>query len=422
MFTAINRKAKRWVIRQIKRRPVVLISDTTLRDGAQMPGIHLHEGGKLEIAAALADAGVHSIDLGFPASGPAEVKVIQRIAATVKGPILSALARTKRSDIDCAAEALAEGAVYKKAVTLFIGTSPMHRKHKHEMTKAQVIATAVDSVAYATESFEVISFGAEDASRTEPEFLHEIYEKVIEAGATSIGFTDTVGILTPRKASDAVTRIAQSVPSIDSALLGVHFHNDLGLATANSLAAVAAGANIVQGTVNGIGERAGNVAIEEVVLALTLHRDEFGRSVHVRPQALSSLSEMVARHTGIAPAADKPAVGANIFRTEAGIHQDGLLKHPETYLPYQPELVGAGPIELVLGPSSGKSAVRHHLENNGIKATDDLVGRLVARLKSGIANPDDEELTEVMGVLKDHLTLSVGEEIAAAASQSTVSD
>ncbi len=361
MFTAINRKAKRWVIRQIKRRPIVLISDTTLRDGAQMPGIHLSEEGKLEIAAALAGAGVHSIDLGFPASGPAEVRMIQRIAAEVSGPILSALARTKRSDIDCAAEALADAATYKKAVTLFIGTSPMHRKHKHQMTKAQVIETAVDSVSYATESFELISFGAEDASRTEPEFLNEIYEKVIEAGATSIGFADTVGILTPTKASDWIKRISDNVRSIDSALLGVHFHNDLGLATANSLAAVSAGANMVQGTVNGIGERAGNVAIEEVVLAVTLHPDEFGRKVHVRTESLSSLSELVARHTGIAPAPDKPAVGTNIFRTEAGIHQDGLLKHPETYLPFQPDLVGAGPVQLVLGPSSGKSAVRHHL-------------------------------------------------------------
>jgi 2-isopropylmalate synthase len=263
MFSAINRKVKRFVLRQQKKRPLVLISDTTLRDGAQMHGVRLDPAGKVAIARALAEAGVHSIDCGFPAAGDAEREGVRRIAASVRGPVLSALSRTHRADIDLAADVLSAVSPLKRAITLFIGTSPLHRRHKHEMTKAQIIKTAVDAVTYAQNAFEIISFGPEDASRTEPDFLYEVYEAAIQAGALSIGFTDTVGILTPTKAADMVKRIQDNVPSMDDAMLGVHFHNDLGLATANSLACVQAGANIVQGTINGIGERAGNTPLEK---------------------------------------------------------------------------------------------------------------------------------------------------------------
>lgn len=406
MFSLVNRKAKQWVIKQIKRRPVVLISDTTLRDGAQMPGIHFDVEARITVARALADAGVHSIDIGFPAAGVKELQTIQSITKQVKGPVLSVLARTKDSDIAAAGEALSGYPIHKRVVTLFLGTSKLHREHKHQLSKSEIIKTATDAVLHAQECFQLISFAAEDASRTEPEFLHLVYEEVIQAGATSIGYADTVGVLTPAGAKRAVAQIGECVPSIDSALLAVHFHNDLGLATANALAAVEAGADIVQGTINGIGERAGNVAIEEVVLALTLHKDEYKKTVDMKPQSLFELSRLVSQAAQWWPADNKPVVGRNMFRTEAGIHQDGLLKNRETYLPFPPELIGAGPVELVLGPTSGSSAVRHHLQRNGVQPTEDLVRRLLNHIKGDVLlSEEDEEVSETMAILRDHLSL-----------------
>lgn len=383
MFTALNRTIKRAVLRQQKKKPVVMISDTTLRDGMQMPGVRLDTSQKVTIAKALAEAGVHSIDCGFPAAGPQELEAIKRIARSARGPVLSVLSRSRKEDIDLAAEALAAVSPFKKAITLFIGTSPLHRRHKHQMSKAQIVDTASKAIEYAQGAFEMISFGPEDASRTEPEFLYEVYEAAIAAGALSIGFTDTVGILTPRKAADAVKRIQDNVKGIDDAMLGVHFHNDLGLATANSLACVEAGANMVQGTVNGIGERAGNVAIEEVVLALVLHHDEYRRKVSVNPAALFALSRLVQELTGVETPANKAVVGRNLFRTEAGIHQDGLLQNMDTYTPFPPELIGAGPVQIVLGPNSGRAAVRHHLQASGVDASDEAVEQVLVRLKDG---------------------------------------
>ena len=398
MFSAINRKVKRWAIRQYKKRPLVLLSDTTLRDGAQMPGLRLMVEGRVRIAAALARAGVHSIDAGFPAAGAAEVDAVRQVVRAVNGPIFSVLARALPGDVDLAADALQDVSPLKKAVTLFIGTSPLHRRDKLRMDRPGVIDAVVRAVEHAQSAFELISFGAEDASRTEPEFLHRVYAEAIAAGATSIGFTDTVGILTPDRAADAVKRIQDQVTNIDDAMLAVHFHNDLGLATANALACIQAGANIVQGTVNGIGERAGNLAIEEVVLAMTLHPDQYGKEITARPEALHGLSRVVAEVTGVEPAANKPIVGRNIFRTETGIHQDGLLKHPDTYLPFRPEVVGAGPVELLLGRQSGRRAVRHQLQNSGFEPTEEHVRLVLAYLKGDSFSPD--EAAEIEGFLE----------------------
>jgi 2-isopropylmalate synthase len=383
MFSAINRKVKRMVLRYQKAKPLVRVSDTTLRDGLQTPGVHLEIHEKVRVAEALADAGIHSIDCGFPAAGPADVEAVRSIAACVDEPVLSVHARTKREDIDAAAEALSNVSPFKKAITLFIGVSPLHREFKHEMTKSQVIDAIVKAVEYAQPEFEIISFGPEDASRTEPDYLIEVYREAIAAGALSIGFTDTVGILTPDKAADAVKRIQDRLPNIDDAMLAVHFHNDLGLATANALACVKAGVNIVQGTINGIGERAGNTALEELVTVLTLHREEFGRAVTVDPSKLYALSRLVAQLTGFQPAPNKAVIGRNIFRTETGVHQSAILKKRETYMPFPPELVGAGPVELGLGPNSGRSAVRYHLEAAGLEPSDEHVQMVLNLLKNG---------------------------------------
>ncbi len=389
MFSAINRQVKRMVLRYQRARPLVRISDTTLRDGLQTPGLHLEPAQKVIIAKALAEAGVHSIDCGFPAASQSEFDGVRAIGAAVDGPLLSAHSRTKREDIDRSAEALAGVSPFKRAITLFIGISPLHRQYKHEMSKAQVVRAIVEAIEYASSSFELISFGPEDASRTEPEFLHEVYRTAIEAGALSIGFTDTVGILTPDKVADSIKRIQDCVPNIGDAMIGVHFHNDLGLATANALAAIKAGAHMVQGTINGIGERAGNTAIEEVVVALTLHQEEFGRVVGVDPGKLYSLSRLVADLTGFHPAPNKAVVGRNMFRTETGVHQNGQLKHACMYMPFPPELVGAGPVELVLGPNSGRSAVRYHLEAAGLEPSDEHVQLVLNYLKNGTHKPSD---------------------------------
>lgn len=389
MFSAINRTIKRMVLRQQKAKPIVRISDTTLRDGLQTPGVRLGVPERVAIARALADAGIHSIDIGFPATSPVEAAAARQIARSVKGPILSVLARTKKEDVELAAEVLSGVSPFKRAITLFVGTSPLHREHKHQMTRKQVLDTISSAIDAAHKHFEVISFGPEDASRTEPDFLIEVYREAIKAGAISIGFTDTVGILTPKKAADTIKMIQDRVPNMDDAMLGVHFHNDLGMATANSLACVEAGANMVQGTINGIGERAGNTPIEEVVLALTLHKDQYRKDVSVDSTALLGLSKLVAELTGFHPATNKAVVGKNIFRTETGVHQDGLLQHPDTYMPFPPELIGAGPVEIVLGRNSGRAAVRHHLEAAGMEASEEHVRLVMDYLKTENHNPED---------------------------------
>ncbi len=405
MFSLINRRIKRMVLRHQKAKPMVMISDTTLRDGLQTPGVRLSAEQRLQIAKALGEAGVHSIDCGFPAAHPSEVEAIKLVAKHVKGPVLTCLSRTKPEDVDLAAEALAGVSPFKKAVTLFIGTSPLHRDQKLGMSRAQVIKTMVSAIERAGRNFEMISFGPEDASRTEPDFLHEVYREAIDAGAMSIGFTDTVGIMTPTKAVEAIQRIQDSVPNIDDAMLGVHFHNDLGLATANSLACVKAGANMVQGTVNGVGERAGNVAIEEVVAALVLHNDEYRREVGVDPTKLFALSGLVAELTGFRIADNKPVVGRNMFRTEAGIHQNGMIKHTATYMPFPPELIGAKPVEFVLGPNSGRAAVRHALEATGFVVTDEAVRMVLDIIKHGKHDPGDQpEIAQFMDRIRPFMS------------------
>jgi 2-isopropylmalate synthase len=390
----------------------VLISDTTLRDGVQMPGVRLRPEQKVTIAQALADAGIHSIDCGFPAAGDEEREGVRRIAEAVKGPTLSALARTVIADVELAAEALAPVSPLKRLITLFIGASPLHREHKHQMSKTQIIDTACRAIDHAQKYFEIISFGPEDASRTEPDFLCELYEQAIKAGAMSIGFTDTVGFLTPAKAADMVRRIQDNVPSMDDAMLAVHFHNDLGLATANSLACIQAGANVVQGTVNGIGERAGNVPIEEVVMALVLHEDEFKKKVTVNPRSLAGLCALVSKLTGFKPAANKAVIGRNVFRTEAGIHQDGMLAHPDTYMPFPPEMIGAGPVELVLGAQSGRSAVRHHLAATGLDVNEEHVELVLNYLKGRPHDPGDyPEINEFLERLRPFMAEELGDEL-----------
>jgi 2-isopropylmalate synthase len=381
-FTArIQDSIRQAIISRHKSSGVVLFSDTTLRDGEQMPGATLDPPDKLRIALALERAGVHSLDAGFPASSAADVEAIRLMIGTVTGPVLTGLCRTVRSDVDAADEALYGNPVHKRGVSLFCGTSPLHRQYKLQKSRSEILKIITDAVSYAAEKFRIVAFSPEDASRTELDFLCECYREAIDAGATTIGFPDTVGLLTPEKARSFIRSIQDGVPNIGRALLAVHFHNDLGLAVANTLAGIAEGANVVQCTVNGIGERAGNASLEEVVMALSLHEDQYGRTHRIDTTRLAPLCRMVAELTGVQIPRMKPVGGSNIFATEAGIHQDGLLKNPDTYLPYRPEVVGGGDISLVLGRHSGRRAVAHRLQCLGIVHDETLTAAIVERIK-----------------------------------------
>jgi len=379
---ALRGAVKSAIIRHHRRSNTVLFSDTTLRDGEQMPGATLEPEDKLEIALALAEAGVHSLDAGFPASSAADMTAIQLMAGVVHGPVLTALCRTVTEDIDAAEEALVGHPRQKRGVSLFCGTSPLHRQHKLGKTQAQVLSLIAETVGYASSKFDIVAFSPEDASRTERAFLAQCYRTAIDAGATTIGFPDTVGILTPEKARDTIRYLQDQVPNIERALLAVHFHNDLGLAVANTLACIQEGAKIVQGTINGIGERAGNASLEEVAMALALHGDQYGVRSNFDTTKLHGLTQLVARLTGVGLSPMKPVGGDNIFATEAGIHQDGLLKNPDTYLPYRPEMVGANGLRLVLGRHSGRRAVTHRLHLLGFALSDNQVLEVLDGIKS----------------------------------------
>jgi len=244
-----------------------------------------------------------------------------------------------------------------------------------------MLTMITDAIQYAATKFDVIAFGPEDGSRTEMDFLCQCYKEAIDAGASTIGFADTVGVLTPDKTYDMLRRIQDGVPNIDKALLAIHFHNDLGLGVANNLAGIQAGAHVVQCTVNGIGERAGNTALEEVALAMAMHPDEFGAPDTLDLTKLGPLCKLVSELTGVPLPVNKPLAGANVFATEAGVHQDGLLKNPDTYLPYRPELVGGDPIRLVLGRHSGRRAVQSRLAELGQTVSEEQAVQVLDAIK-----------------------------------------
>ena len=368
----------------------LIISDTTLRDGAQMPGVRFSVADKVVIAKALAAAGVDVIEAGFPAGSDHEIEAVRRIAAETPGPLIMALCRAVTADIDAAWTALADAPPTRRGVGIFLGTSPLHRRHKLGKTKAQCLEMIARAVTYARQRFDRVTFGCEDGSRTEPAFLRQAYTTAMDAGATGIGFPDTVGVLTPevvRRRVAMLTRLAHP----RGVKVRVHFHNDLGLATANTLAAVAAGADIVHLTVCGIGERAGNAALEETVMALTLNQQQYRRAINIDTRQLTALCRLVAERAGIALPANKAVTGANIFATSAGVHQDGLLKHPDTYLPFRPELVGADGIRLPLSPLSGKAALAIRLAELGLALSPEGLARASRFVKNADKAAWDDE-------------------------------
>lgn len=359
----------------------VFFSDTTLRDGEQMPGASLRPDEKVVIAKALADIGVKSIDAGFPICAKSEIEAIQRIAKEVDGPIISALCRTIPSDIDAAYIALCEAPSKRRAVSLFVSTSPLHREFKLNKTKSELIDIVTSSIEYALRFFKRVVFAPEDASNTELPFLCEVYREAIAAGATAVGFTDTLGILTPERVRDMIRHLQDHVPGLSKVPVACHFHNDFGLATANTLAAIVEGVQVVQCTVNGIGERAGNTSFEEVVMALHFNQEQYRRRHSIDLAKLTSLSRLVERLTGIPVSPNKAVVGSNVFATEAGIHQDGMLKHPETYVPFPPEAVGAEKFQFVLGKHSGRAAISARLKELGFELSGSQLETVIEQVR-----------------------------------------
>ncbi|WP_139892826.1 2-isopropylmalate synthase [Bacillus sp. D386] len=350
------------------------IFDTTLRDGEQSAGVTLNLTEKLEIAKQLEKMGVDIIEAGFPAASPGDFESVKKIADLVKNSTVTGLARSVESDIDAVWGALKQTA--DPRIHVFLATSPIHRQYKLKMTEDQVVEAAVTSIRYASKYFPVIQWSAEDACRTELPFLARIVEEAIKAGAKIINIPDTVGYITPKEYSEVFRYLMSHVPSIDQVTLSAHCHDDLGLATANSMAAILAGATQIEGTINGIGERAGNTALEEVALGLYTRKDFYQAETGLVLSEIKRTSELVSKLTGMVIPPNKAVVGKNAFAHESGIHQDGVLKEKTTYEIIEPELVGLSSNSMVLGKHSGRHAFRTKLEELGFPVSDEEVNHL----------------------------------------------
>jgi len=341
----------------------VFIFDTTLRDGEQSLGFTLNTAEKLEIARQLVKLGVDVIEAGFPASSPGDADSVRAIAREIRGVSVCGLTRALASDIDCCAEAL-QAAEHPRIHT-GIGVSPIHMEKKLKLSPEQVVEMAAAAVKHARKYVGDVEFYAEDAFRSERAFLVTVLEKVIKAGANVINVPDTVGYATPSEYEELISHLMDNVRGIENVVVSVHCHNDLGMATANSLAGILAGANQIEGAINGIGERAGNSSLEEVVMAVYTRREQYGLDMKVNTREISATSKLVSRITGIPVPAHKAIVGAGAFMHASGIHQDGVLKDKTTYEIIRPEIVGVARNSISLSARSGRHALRHCLGELG---------------------------------------------------------
>jgi 2-isopropylmalate synthase len=342
----------------------VIIFDTTLRDGEQAPGCSMTLDEKVRVAQQLERLNVDVIEAGFPIASPGDFESVRQVSRSVTGPTVAALARCVEADIERAGEALKEAR--KGRIHVFLATSPIHREFKLHKSRGEIVKMAVGGIKRALSHQEDVEFSAEDASRTEPDFLKEVVEAAIDAGATTINIPDTVGYAMPAPFAEVIAMLLSDVANAERAVISVHCHDDLGMAVANSLAAVKAGARQVECTVNGLGERAGNCSLEEVVMALATRKDFFGVETAVHTHQIMAASRVVSTVTGVPVPPNKAIVGRNAFAHEAGIHQDGVLKQKSTYEIMRPEDVGLEGGSLVLGKHSGRHAFRTRLEELGV--------------------------------------------------------
>ncbi len=374
----------------------VLVFDTTLRDGEQSPGVSLKMNEKLEIGHALVDLGVDIIEAGFPISSPGDFESVQTLSRELKGVTICGLTRARDKDIDVAAEALAPAE--RKRIHTGLGVSDNHLEHKLRMTRDQALEVGVAAVKHATKYTDDIEYFMEDSGRADREYVFRVVESIIAAGATTINVPDTTGYTFPDEYGSLIREIRSNVPNSDKAVFSCHCHNDLGMATANTLAGVMNGARQVEVTVNGIGERAGNTALEEVVVALKIRSDLFHVDTRIDPAKLLAISKMVSRLTGMIVQRNKAVVGANAYAHSSGIHQDGVLKERSTYEIIAPEMVGAAKSEIILTARSGRHGLKHRLFELGFNFSDERFEQLyekfieMADTKTEVMDEDLREL------------------------------
>lgn len=381
----------------------VYIFDTTLRDGEQSPGVSLNIGEKIQIARQLARLGVDIIEAGFPISSIGDFEAVRAVAREVKGVTVAALARANFQDIDRAWEAVRYAE--QPRIHTFIATSDIHMKHKLRMSREQVLDAAVAAVKRAKSYTGDVEFSAEDASRTEPAFLFQVIAAAIEAGATVINIPDTVGYAVPGEWGSFINTICRQVPGIDRVVVSVHCHNDLGLAVANSLTAVLNGARQVEGAINGIGERAGNAALEEVVMTLHTRKDRFDHYTAVHTEEIYRTSRLVSTLTGMKVQSNKAIVGNNAFAHESGIHQAGVLKERTTYEIMNPAMVGVAKSNLVMGKHSGRHAFRQRLEDMGFDLSEEELNKSFERFKKLADKKADITEDDIEAIVEEEMKL-----------------
>ena len=379
----------------------VTIFDTTLRDGEQAPGASLNQKEKLEVAHSLKDLGVDIIEAGFPISSGGDFESVKAVARSVKGPIICGLARSMEKDIDAAYEALKDAE--NARIHVFLATSKIHMQYKLEKAEEEILKLAVSAVKYAKKYISDIEFSPEDASRSERGFLFKVLEAVIDAGATTVNIPDTVGYAEPEEFGWLIKAIKENIPNINKVVISAHCHNDLGLATANSLSAIKNGARQIECTINGIGERAGNASLEEVVMALDTRKDVFSNlETNIDKKQIYKTSQLVSKLTGFVVAPNKAIVGTNAFRHEAGIHQDGILKNRSTYEIIRPEDVGFNLDSLILGKHSGRHAFLYKLKQLGYELKPEAIEKAFEEFKKLADEKKEVSDNDLIAIVKKY--------------------
>ncbi len=382
----------------------IIIFDTTLRDGEQSPGASMNLEEKLRVAEILEEMGVDVIEAGFPIASNGDFEAVREVSRLVKESVVCGLARSGRGDIDRAGEALKPAR--RGRIHTFISTSPLHMKYKLQMEPEEVHQAVVDSVSHARSHTDDVEWSPEDGSRSEHDFLCRCVESAIDAGATTINIPDTVGYAVPSEFGALIGMLRERVPNADKAVFSTHCHNDLGLAVANSLAGVAAGARQVECTINGLGERAGNAALEEIVMALRTRPDQMPFSTNIKTEYITRVSRLISTITGFVVQPNKAIVGANAFAHEAGIHQDGMLKHAQTYEIMTPESVGLTKSTLVMGKHSGRHAFKVKLEELGYELGDNALQDAFRRFKDLADKKKDVYDEDIIALVDDEVSRS----------------
>ena len=375
---------------------VVRIFDTTLRDGEQSPGFSMNTDDKIRMARQLAKLGVDTIEAGFPISSRGDLEAVQAVAREVRDVPIAALARAKKLDVDAAIEALKPAAASR--LHIFLATSDLHLQVKLHMTRAQALEAIGSMIRYGRQHVAEVEFSAEDAGRTDIDYLCEVCKTAVDAGATILNLPDTVGYAVPEEYGQMFLRVREFLGDAQGITLSAHCHDDLGLAVANSLAAVRAGVRQIECTVNGIGERAGNAALEEIAVALAVRKDSFGVTTNINLAQLFPASRMLTEVTGAVVAPNKAVVGANAFAHEAGIHQDGIIKNPLTYEIISPETVGVPSRSLVMGKHSGRNALRTNLRDLGFEATDAELAEIYRRVTALADESKSVRARDILGI------------------------